>query len=255
MRSTCRFDERPRNPRGTAFTETELPNARGFTRTIDRGCDRPRRRTGKDAQKNLPELLGSLMANAPREDSVAIEHFERSLRLSPTDHVYNRRSGIGWGHFLEGRYEEAVRWADAALQEQPRWVSDAKSVSRRSSDRGPYPQSSPTLDVRTVWLTSIDGPGLERDIRPAFFASSPEIYVNRFPRLLGQFESDRTPSLFLPHGCAINGDAVWRYVLNLEGHDIAPAELAIDRKIEHGEVTNTSIKLQFAADGPNMFWP
>ena len=55
--------------------------------------------------------------------SVAIEHFERSLRLSPTDHVHVRRSGIGWGHFLEERYDEAVRWADAALQAQPRWAT------------------------------------------------------------------------------------------------------------------------------------
>jgi TolB-like protein/tetratricopeptide (TPR) repeat protein len=55
--------------------------------------------------------------------ALAIEKFERALRLSPANRAYTIRSGIAFGHFLEGRYEESVRWADMSLREQPRWAT------------------------------------------------------------------------------------------------------------------------------------
>jgi hypothetical protein len=48
------------------------------------------------------------------------------------------------------------------------------------------------------------------------------------PRLLGQLELDRPSGLSLPNGCLFDRVAVRRNVFDLEGHDIAAPELAID---------------------------
>jgi adenylate cyclase len=56
---------------------------------------------------------------------VAIEHFERSLRLSPFDPMnFNAFIGIGGAHFVAGRYGDAVRWQEKGLLDRPTatWV-------------------------------------------------------------------------------------------------------------------------------------
>jgi tetratricopeptide (TPR) repeat protein len=52
----------------------------------------------------------------------AIEHFETSLRLSPREHRSNPFMGIGVGHFLARRFEQARRMLLLSLQEKPNWV-------------------------------------------------------------------------------------------------------------------------------------
>jgi adenylate cyclase len=50
----------------------------------------------------------------------AIEHFERSLRLSPIDPInFNSYVGIGAAHVDAGRYDEAVKWIEKGLRERP----------------------------------------------------------------------------------------------------------------------------------------
>ena len=50
----------------------------------------------------------------------AIEHFERSLRLSPIDPInFNSCVGIGAAHVDAGRYDEAVKWIEKGLRERP----------------------------------------------------------------------------------------------------------------------------------------
>jgi adenylate cyclase len=56
---------------------------------------------------------------------VAIEHFERALRLSPFDPMnFNVFVGISGAHFVAGRYSEAALWAEKGLLERPgaTWV-------------------------------------------------------------------------------------------------------------------------------------
>jgi adenylate cyclase len=53
----------------------------------------------------------------------AIEAFERAIRLSPLDPLgYLFAAGLAFAHAVAHRYEEAIEWADRALQEQPRFV-------------------------------------------------------------------------------------------------------------------------------------
>lgn len=50
----------------------------------------------------------------------ALSHFDRAARLSPFDPLnFNRYVGAGLAHYCAGRYEEAVRHADAARVERP----------------------------------------------------------------------------------------------------------------------------------------
>jgi adenylate cyclase len=56
------------------------------------------------------------------ELDLAIEHHARAMRLSPLDPIlYNMHVGTAFAHFLAGRYDEAIRWANRALSEQPNY--------------------------------------------------------------------------------------------------------------------------------------
>jgi adenylate cyclase len=56
------------------------------------------------------------------ELDLAIDHHARAMRLSPLDPIlYNMHVGTAFAHFLAGRYDEAIRWANSALREQPNY--------------------------------------------------------------------------------------------------------------------------------------
>ena len=59
------------------------------------------------------------------DPETAIDHFERSLRLSPFDPMaFNCEVGIGGAHFIARRYEAAAQWMEKALRSKPSaiWV-------------------------------------------------------------------------------------------------------------------------------------
>lgn len=54
------------------------------------------------------------------DPETAIQHFERSLRLSPFDPMsFNGIMGIGCAHLIAGRYDVAAQWQEKALIESP----------------------------------------------------------------------------------------------------------------------------------------
>ena len=54
---------------------------------------------------------------------MAIEHFQRSIRVSPLDpYNFNALIGIGAAHFLAGRYEAAADWVQKGIAERPQAV-------------------------------------------------------------------------------------------------------------------------------------
>lgn len=54
------------------------------------------------------------------EPELAVEHAERAMRLSPQDPQMFAMWTVGaWGYLFQGRYEEAWRWAEAAVRQQP----------------------------------------------------------------------------------------------------------------------------------------
>ena len=61
------------------------------------------------------------------DGAVAIDHFNRAMRMSPVDpHGFLFRSGIGWAHFIEGRYDDALDWSDRALALLPNCITSMR---------------------------------------------------------------------------------------------------------------------------------
>jgi TolB-like protein len=53
-----------------------------------------------------------------------LQCFDRAMRLSPLDPwLFSQQYGIARCHFVMGRFDEALRWADKSLLEQPRAVN------------------------------------------------------------------------------------------------------------------------------------
>lgn len=61
-------------------------------------------------------LLQAFLGNA----ELAIANLAQAIRLSPLDpDLYSMQAGTALAHFVAGRYEEAARWAEMAIREQP----------------------------------------------------------------------------------------------------------------------------------------
>src|SRR5258708_40165836 len=82
-----------------------------------------------------------------------------------------------------------------------------------------------------------------------------DVVINRLPGLFGDLESHRLPSLLLAHRRALNGVSVRGNVLDLEGDDIATAQLAVDGQIEHCQVALAVCHLKLGTYRPDVFWP
>jgi TolB-like protein len=75
-------------------------------------------------------VLSGLLRNFTGEPDVAIEHLGRAMRLSPLDPtLYHMQAGTAFAHFLAGRFDEACKWAERALREEPNWVPAASVVA------------------------------------------------------------------------------------------------------------------------------
>jgi TolB-like protein/Tfp pilus assembly protein PilF len=64
------------------------------------------------------------------ELDLAIKHHARAMLLSPLDPIlYNMHVGTAFAHFLAGRYDEATRWANSALREQPNFAAATRVLT------------------------------------------------------------------------------------------------------------------------------
>jgi TolB-like protein/Tfp pilus assembly protein PilF len=65
-------------------------------------------------------LFSSLYKVWNGQPEIAIEHAAQAMRLSPQDaHMFSMQSATANAHFVAGRYDEALRWAEMAIQSQP----------------------------------------------------------------------------------------------------------------------------------------
>jgi hypothetical protein len=72
--------------------------------------------------------------------------------------------------------------------------------------------------------------------------------------LFAQFKPDWPPSFLLLDRCAIRRVAAGSDILDSDGNDVTATKLAVDCKIEHGEVTNSAFDLELRSNGPDVFW-
>jgi len=65
-------------------------------------------------------LFSSLINAWTGKPEIAIDHAARAMRLSPQDpHIFSMQSATANAHFVAGRYDEALRWAETATRLQP----------------------------------------------------------------------------------------------------------------------------------------
>ena len=76
------------------------------------------------------------------------------------------------------------------------------------------------------------------------FSGKLDARVDRLASLLSYFEPDGPSGLRLTDRRAIKAASVWCNVLDPEANEITAPELAIDRKIKHGEVACSPLDLQ-----------
>jgi len=69
-----------------------------------------------------------------------------------------------------------------------------------------------------------------------FLRRGPNVCVECLAGLLGHLEPDWPSGLLLADCAAIEGMSVRRNVLYPDANEIAASELAVDRKIKHGEI-------------------
>jgi TolB-like protein/Tfp pilus assembly protein PilF len=90
------------------------------------------------------------------EPEIAIKHLERFIRMSPLDPIMARaHSAIAFAHVFAGRFEEAVRYADRALSEQPKWHQSLRAAATSNALAGRIEQARAAM----ARLREID-PGL-----------------------------------------------------------------------------------------------
>ena len=67
--------------------------------------------------------LGSALAYVGRTEE-AIENQQIAIRSNPKDpSIFYRYSGMALAHYVAGTYQEAVEWAERAIQRMPRFVN------------------------------------------------------------------------------------------------------------------------------------
>ena len=68
---------------------------------------------------------------------IAIEHFQRAIRLSPFDPMnFNCYFGIRNAHFAAGRYEESLAWCKKGMLERPELIWPLRSLAASLSHLG-----------------------------------------------------------------------------------------------------------------------
>ena len=75
-----------------------------------------------------------------------------------------------------------------------------------------------------------------------------QVVIGRLTGLLRQLELDRPSCLALSDRCAVDRVTVGCNVIDLEAHDIAATQLAIDSQIKHCQVARPALYLQLGPD-------
>ena len=99
-----------------------------------------------------------------------------------------------------------------------------------------------------IWIVAA-----RKEVWALLMTSSRQVSLYRLPGLFGDFEPDRSTSLALPDGRAINAQVIWSNLVSQQADDITASQLAVDCNVEQGEITDLVCQLQPGADCPHMF--
>jgi TolB-like protein/class 3 adenylate cyclase len=76
------------------------------------------------------------------EPEAGIERLARAMRLSPHDpYLFGMRTATGLGHFVAGRYPEAVSWAESAITSNPEFSPGLRLLAASNAMAGRHEQA------------------------------------------------------------------------------------------------------------------
>jgi len=76
----------------------------------------------------------------------AIAQLTHAIQLSPLDpHGFRAKGGIAFAHFLAGRYEEAITWAEVALRQRPTYQAAIRELAAASALAGRIPEAQKAM--------------------------------------------------------------------------------------------------------------
>lgn len=81
--------------------------------------------------------FGGLLKAFRGEPETAIEHLAQAMRLSPLDpSLYSMHSATALAHFVAGRYEESVFWAEKASRANPNFLPAIRIIATSAGNSG-----------------------------------------------------------------------------------------------------------------------
>ncbi len=80
------------------------------------------------------------------DPDTAIKHLTDAIRLSPLDPLtFRAQGGIAFAHFLAGRYDEAITWAEMALRERPNYLAAIRELAAANALAGRIPEAQKAM--------------------------------------------------------------------------------------------------------------
>ncbi len=81
--------------------------------------------------------FGGLLKAFAGEAEMAIEYLAQAMRLSPLDPgLYSMLTATGLAHFVAGRYEESILWAEKASHEHPSFLPAVRIIATSAGNSG-----------------------------------------------------------------------------------------------------------------------
>ena len=113
---------------------------------VEAGADYLRRATDADPNSAYAWTFRGFADLLLGRHEQAIEHLNRSLRLSPVGPtVFNAYLGLANANLHSDRYEEAVKWGETSLRHNPTWLGTYRSLTVS------YALSGRIDDAKTAW--------------------------------------------------------------------------------------------------------
>ena len=81
--------------------------------------------------------FGGLLKAFRGEPETAIEHLAHAMRLSPLDpSLYSMQTATALAHFVAGRYDESVFWAEKASRQNPNFLPAIRIIATSAGNSG-----------------------------------------------------------------------------------------------------------------------
>jgi tetratricopeptide (TPR) repeat protein len=81
--------------------------------------------------------FGGLLKAFRGDSEVAIDHLAHAMRLSPLDPgLYSMQTATALAHFVAGRYDESILWAERASREHPTFLPAIRIIATSAGNIG-----------------------------------------------------------------------------------------------------------------------